>query len=433
MKRNIHGGTLFLILLCLAGSGLEAQDKAPEALTLARAIAVALEHHPSIRSASAFRDAAQAGVTQNVSAYYPVIGANAGYTHNEGWFVFNPSFPPRQQIYNSWTAGISAQQLVFDFGRTINRVSSSGEFLDAARNDFDAAKATVVADAEIAYFACRQAGEVLEANQYAVDQAEKHLAQAKAFFTVGSRPQIDVTRAEVDLANAQVGLIRARNQVDIARAQLDNALGVRTRTPYNLTDSLAIPAEPLSLDALKAQALKTRPELLSAQSRLEGERSLVSAARSQHLPSISATGNYSWNGFDFPLYSRWNAALTVSVPLFQGFAIDGQVRQAEANMLGAQAALDAATDGILLEVEQAFLSLQEAGSRLGATDKLVQQASENALLTERQYVAGTGTPLEASDAQLVLLNARNERIQAVFDYNSAYVRLQRATGRLGKE
>jgi outer membrane protein TolC len=299
------------------------------------------------------------------------------------------------------------------------------------RYDLEAATSTVIANTEIAYFSCRQAEQVLDAYRYALEQAEKHLAQAKAFYTIGRRPQFDVSRAEVDLANAQVGLIRARNQIDIAQAQLDNALGVRSRTPYALTDSLAIPSIPLSLDSLKAIALHERPELLAARSRLEAGRSLAAAARSQHYPTLSASGAYTWNGFDFPLYSRWNAALTLSVPLFQGFAINGQVRQAEANAIAAEASLDATTDGILLETEQAFLSLTEADSRLRATDKLVQQAEENALLAERQYAAGTGTPLDASDAQLLLLNARTARIQATFDFNTSFVRLQRALGTIG--
>lgn len=121
-----------------------------------------------------------------------------------------------------------------------------------------------------------------------------------------------------------------------------------------------------------------------------------------------------------------------TVALFQGFAIAGQVEQAQAAADAAEANLQVLHESVVLEVEQAYFNLKEAGDRLDATSKIVEQAEQNLLLAERQYAAGVGTALEASDARLSLSNARISRIQALFDYNSALVQLQKAMGVLGK-
>ncbi len=189
----------------------------------------------------------------------------------------------------------------------------------------------------------------------------------------------------------------------------------------------------MDLDSVKSVTFETRPELLAAQARVEAGKSLVTAAWDQHLPTLSATGSLTWSNFDYtPLFRRWSAGVTLSLPLFQGFAIAGQVEQAQAAADAAEANLQVLHESIVLEVEQAYFNLREAGERLDATSKLVEQAEQNLLLAERQYAAGVGTALDASDAQLSLSNARITRIQALYDYSSAFVQLQKSMGILTK-
>jgi outer membrane protein TolC len=279
-----------------------------------------------------------------------------------------------------------------------------------------------------------QARRVDRVNQEAVTQAAEHLAQAKAFYSVGRRPQFDVTKAEVDLANANVALIRGRNQLQLARIQLENAMGVHPAQDYRIEDQFSISPLTVSLDSVKAVAMESRPEILAGRARLGANEALVSAAWSQHLPTLSATGNYTWSGFSTPivllpqLFGRWTAGLSLTLPIFQGFSLDAQVEQAKANVDGAKASLDLLIENVLLEVEQNFYALREASERIGAAVRLVEQAEQNLNLAQRQYAAGVGTPLDVADAQLSRSNARITQIQAEYDYNVALVRLRRAVG-----
>ncbi|MGA2623625.1 MAG: TolC family protein [Bacteroidota bacterium] len=409
------------------------QSVQPDSLSLERAIALALEHHPSMRAAEANTRSAASGVTQALSTYYPSLVASGGFTRTDGVFVFNPSIPPRGQTYNSYTTGLQFQGNIFDFGKTIEHVSASNEFLDAANADSRSTRDEVILNVQLAYFGLVQAEQVAIVNQEAVDQSEQHLKQAKANYTVGKRPQFDVTKAEVDLANANVNLIRAVNQTRLSKLGLENAMGVRSTGEYRVQHGFDVEPMNMSLDSIRSVTMVQRPELIAARSRVEANVSLASAAWDQHLPTLSYTSGWTWSNFDYtPLFRRWTAGLTVSLPVFEGFAISAQVEQARANADVARANLELLNESVMLEVEQSFLGLKEADEQISASSKLLEQAEENLNLAERQYAAGVGTELDVSDAQLSLSNARITKIQSLYDYNAALVRLKRSMGNAGK-
>ena len=430
---NSMVSTLLIVLTVSSIALTQTPQPQRDTLSLSRAIALALQNHPSIRAAEAGIRFASGALTQARSSYLPSVNATVGYTRTDGAFVFNPSFPPRQQSYNSYSAGLQIQQTLFDFGKATNKISASSELLDASSFNAQSSRDNIAMNVQLAYFGLVQAQRVAKVNELAMEQAERHLHQAKAFYNAGRRPLFDVTKAEVDVANANVNLIRARNQMRVANVQLENAMGIHPRQSYVLTDTLTVVPFTMSLDSVKGLALNQQPDVQSARALLAANQSLASSAWDQHLPSLSAFGNLTWTNFDFPLFSRWNAGITLSIPVFQGFSIVGQVEQAEANADAAKANLDLLTEAITLEVEQTYLGLEEAEERIAATTKLVEQAEQNLNLAEKQYAAGVGTAIETTDAHLTLSNARITNIQALYDYNSALVRLKRAIGRLAPE
>ena len=406
-----------------------AQPSRIDTLTLDRAVSLALQYHPSLRSAEAGIRAAEAGHKQAVASYLPAVSFTATASHTEGVFVFNPSVPSRNQIYSNYSSGFQAQQLLYDFGKTSSRVGANTDLTIAATSDYTSARELVKLNVQVAYLGYLAAKRVAVVNEEAVAQAQKHLVQAKAFYSVGRRPQFDVTKAEVDLANANVNAIHSRNLMEVAKVQLENAMGVHPAGAYAVSSDYSIPPFSATKDSARTVALLLRPELQGARSRLEANRELANAAWSQHLPTLSATGNWTWSNFEpAPLYGRWTAGLTFSLPLFQGFSIDAQVQLANATADAAQAFLDAQTEAVSLEVEQTYLGLREAEERLAATKKLVEQAEQNLVLAERQYAAGVGTVLEVTDAQLTRSNAQITNIQAHYDYYTSLVKLQRAMG-----
>lgn len=400
----------------------------PSSLKIEDAVSIALKYHPSLRAAEASVQSADALLRQAQANFYPSLSLSAGGAHTEGAFVFNPQFPPRHQDYESYSAALQAQQILFDFNKTFPRVSANKFGLESVKFDYQATRALVATNVQLAYFRLMRAKSIVKVNEQTLQQAEQHVNRAKSFYAVGKRPRFDVTRAEVELANANVNMISARNQLQTARLQLENAMGIHAGNEYAVTDSLLIEPFALPLDSVKQIAQLQRAEFRAANLRLKSSRSSVTAARSQHLPTLIASGSYNWNGFDFPLRSRWSAGLTLSLPLFQGFAVSAQAQQAQANADAAGAAVDILQQQIMLDVEGYYLALQEAQQRTLAARKLREQALENLRLAEARYNSGAGSPIEITDAQVMLSNANITHIQALFDYNSSLAQLRRAMG-----
>lgn len=400
----------------------------PQSLSISSAVDLALKYQPSLRAADANVQASAASLTIARSGYFPLVSMTGSATRTGGAFVFNPQFPPKIQYYNNYTGVLNLQETVYDFGKTGGRVSGASSALDASTFDYQFSRLDVIANTEIAYYTVLEAQRVVAVNLETLAQNQEHLKEAEAYYKVGTRPQIDVTTGEVNVANANVSLITARNQLRIARLQLENAMGVHPDGTYELADTLGVQPFMSTLDSVRNVALSTRQDLLAARAMVESGQAQVSAAKSQHLPTLSVAGAWNWTNFVFPLQERWNAGVTLSVPVFQGFAVSAQVDQAQANLESTEASYRLAVENALLDVEQNFLSLKEASDRIDATGKLLAQANENLKIAEGRYKFGVGSAIEITDAQVTVANARLSNIQALFDYNSSLIKLKRAMG-----
>src|SRR5262249_58591810 len=87
---------------------------------------------------------------------------------------------------------------------------------------------------------------------------------AQGFFEVGTQPRFAVTRAEVDVANARVSLIRAQNAVSLTRIALNTVMGIPVNAPTRVVDILAYEPFPVDRDSLVAEALRKRAEYRQA-------------------------------------------------------------------------------------------------------------------------------------------------------------------------
>ncbi len=420
-----------IILACRAPA--QSNDLIVDTLTIGRAITIAREHQPLLEAAEAGVASAEAGKRFALSNYWPQIGFSASGSHTEGTFVFNPSIPARDQIYSTYTTGLTANQLIYDFGKTSSRVGANTDLVSASKQDYRLTYANVATTVEVAFYAAMQAKDLTVVNEETVKQADDHLRSAKAFYTAGTRPLLDVTRAEVDLANANVGLIRARNAERVSLLQLENAMGVHIRPGYALRGNINTGSPGFSLDSARTAAMLNRPDILSARARYEALSSFASATFGLHLPTLSATGTYNWSGFDVKLYGRWTAGVTFTLPIFQGFGINAQVDQAQAAAQAQLAQVRLTIENAMLDVEQNYLAVGEAAERIAATGKLVEQADESLRLAEKQYAAGVGTAIDVTDAQVVRANARITAIQAVYDHTIALTRLKQSMGSITVE
>ncbi|HQT91258.1 MAG TPA: TolC family protein [Candidatus Kryptobacter bacterium] len=398
-----------------------------DSLTLEQCIQTALKYNPQIRVSEGGFESAQSDLKLTRSALFPQISGDAGVTRNGGTFLLGNIV--RNGSFSSYTAGLQAQQLIFDFGKTYSRLSASADLVRASGQDLKATKQDIIVNTYIAYYNYLAAVRVKQVDTETVLQAEDHLHQAQGFYKAGTVPQYDVVNAEVTVANATVNLISADNNVKLARIQLENVIGKKLPDNFELQDNLDVTHVDISMQTAIETAINNRPELLASHAQVEASKALLTSAWTANLPTVSAAGGYNWRGLEpTPLYSGWNFGVTLSLPIFQGFALDAGIDQARANLKTAEASNDLVMQALYLNVQQQEFALDEATQKIQASKKLVQQAEEALRLAVGEYNSGTGSALQTTDAQVALSNARISYIQSLYDYNVSYAELERAMG-----
>ncbi|GHT03303.1 hypothetical protein AGMMS50276_33340 [Synergistales bacterium] len=255
----------------------------------------------------------------------------------------------------------------------------------------------------------------------------RHLEQAQGFYDAGSRARFDVTKALVDLGNAELALVEAESEIDTAKATLLNTLGV---TDMDTDFDVAMPSWDISADSgFSDLALQNRADYRAAELRtLSGQSTLKAEAR-YASPTVTLRGGWNETGSQINnLDAGWNTALSLSVPI-----VDGGVARARVDVAGAQiqsllSAQETLRQNIILETRKAELAVKNARAGMRITELTVLQAEENYELAEGRYETGVGSPLELTDALLSLTDARLASYRARYNFNNALINLERATG-----
>jgi outer membrane protein TolC len=318
---------------------------------------------------------------------------------------------------------------VFDFSaiRSFQAARTEIRTAKAERNNADDQVAGLAARA---YLAALRAEADLETAKANVTLAEAVLALANHQKNAGTGTGIEVTRAQVELANQRQRLLVAENARTQSHLQLLRAMNLDLDTAVELSEALAyIPVDPLTVASATAEAIKNRADLRAQQSHEESARLSYSAAKMERLPSVVGFANYGsiGTGLDNALPTRIYG-LSLRVPVFDGGRRDAQ--RAESMSLVRQ-------EGIRTRdlEQQVKLDVRLAADALRSADAQVKVAAEGLTLAEnelaqakRRYEAGVANGLEVTDAQTRLEQARDNRVAALFNYNQARLDLGQAMG-----
>ena len=425
--------SLFIAIL-LTWPAWAQQEEVPspgKPLTLEQCTAMALKYHPSLRASQAAIEASKFRVEQALSTYYPQANLTGSYN------TATSNFPSVQggtgsytwTFFDLYSAGLALNQNIYDFGRTAHNVKINRENVKASEQDLTTTKQSVVLNLKQAYFGVLQALRLIQVADDTIKQMQDHLAQAQGFYQAGTRPKIDVTKAGVDLANAELALVQARNNYQVAQVTLNNALGLRQDLTFPIEDTLALKPTEITREEILKAAYEQRPELLQLKARQQAQEATIKLAQSSYYPVLSGTANYLYRGPE-PGEMYWDLSIgaILSIPLFSGFSSPNQVAEARANLSNLQAQEESLKLNIRLEADQAYLSLKLAFEQVAVTEKSQAQAQENFELATGRYQVGVGSPLEVTDAEVLLANARANNVTALYNYKIAEARIEKAMG-----
>lgn len=379
-------------------------------LSLKQAKEIALKYNPAVIQSKERLTSAQSQLASKKGSYYPQVSAS----------VSTGKSANKSSNSSSYSTGLSLSQYVYDFDKTDSQVRIY--FYDALASEYDLIQAQnniIYSVSEAYYNVLRQISAVRLADE-TVRQNEKYLEQAKAFFEVGTKIRYDITKAEVNLGNAQLSLITARNALFVNRQILSNVLGLSENPEYRLEELPFVIADGDSglgqTEQLFLSAQANNPEIKAQESRIKSSSASVDNAIASLWPSLSLSGSYGLSGSDFPLNWARSISAALSLDLFKGGQKMESIKIATANLKSARTSLSSMEQRVFLDITRAKTQMLDASQKLEVNKKILQQAEENLNFIEQRYRTGKASAIELTDAQVSLTNARENIIQSQFNY-----------------
>lgn len=404
------------ILILLGVISLSAQDAMH--LTLADARRLTVENNPQFGSAKLTASAAHQIAPQYRSNLLPSltglvtgVGADSGSRLAAG-ALNNPA------VYSRLASGVAASQLLSDFGRTRSLMASSDLHAQSQDQAAEATRADLLLAATRAFYAVLRAQAVLTVALQTVSARALVAEQVSALAENKLKSTLDLSFANVNLADARLLLLQARNDLASAKADLAEAMGLPRQTDFVLADEPMPGAPPASVDVLIQEAIANRPELKSLRLEQSSAERFSKAEHALNYPTvaaIAAAGVVPAGESQVP--GRYGAAgVNVSIPIFNGGLFKARQSEAELKAQAAAKNVDDLRNRVMRDVRVAYLNAQTAFERVGLTDQLLLQAQLSLDLSQTRYNLGLGSIIELSQAQLNLTAAQIASASARFDY-----------------
>jgi outer membrane protein len=410
--------SLFGLAALIAGVAFA---QAPQQLTLGQAEQLAIRNHPQIEAASNMALAAKAQVTQARSAYYPVVYGSATAADAENSSRIAAGALNNPIIYERYSNGFMVDQLITDFGRTHNLVKSSDLHAQASQEDVVTTREDVLLGVDRAYFGVLKAQAVLRVAQETVKERQLVSDQVTTLEQNKIKSGLDVSFANVNLAQAQLLLVRAQNGVEASYAQLSEALGLSIEQTFDLADMPVPPAPATNFADLLQEAMRNRPELISQRLNADSAHSYATAERDLWFPTVSAAGAAGLTPLGAnQLAPRYAAAgVNVNIPIFNGHLFGALRSEANERARAQDEYLRDLQDRVTRDVRTAWLDANTDFQNLSLTEKLLNEANEALQLAQSRYSLGLSSIVELSQAQLNQTQAQIDEASAKYDYQIA--------------
>lgn len=429
MRRAIPSLILLLVMLGTCAVAQEKPSAPPPTqtgtstgghpLTIQEAEAIGLRNNPQITVGKLQALQAQQYIREVRSALLPLASLNlTGVGANEGSRLA-AGYLTNGTMYDRVAGGAAVSQLITDFGRTWNLVSSSQYQAKAADENAVATKQQIILAVDQAFYNTLETKALLAVAEDTVKARQLLVDQVQALTTAKLKSDLDLSFAKVDLARAQLLQLDAQNNYHASLSILSAILGYPDRQDFVPVEP-AVPVTPPVPDAapLIQEALNLRPEV-------RGLRDEVTAAekfsRSEHdlwWPTVSALGVVGQAPIRNENIPSWYGAagVNINIPVFNGFLFNARAKTADLATDVKRKQLQDLQDDVARDVRNSWLDTGKAYQRLSVTKQLREEATLSLELAEARYRLGLGTIVEYSQAELQKTDADIQDTDAHYEY-----------------
>lgn len=429
------GILIFLAIVTAFPASTVAQPSPPsgQVLTLGDAFQKAWRENANLKLSRVQELIAEQDRIRARAGFLPTVKANTLHQiyDDPRKYVFPGTQPVTFMNRNYWESTVTAEQTLFDFGATPSRYRKAAIGKDVAKLDTQATRDEIFYLVAQTYFQVLRAEKFKIIAEQEVAQLKNHLKNAQDLYEFGVVTHNDVLQAEVSLADAQQRLIAAKNHISNTQASLNKLLGQPIHLLNSLKEEDITDIPKVALEEATETALQSRSDLKAAEGRRQQGEKGVTEARAGHFPRFYAMGGQYYQQSRHALHeTQWFAILGLNWKIFSGFDTKAQVSQARERLKQLEIQKKDLAEQIKLEVQNAYLGLQETAERIAVTKGAIKQGEENLRLNEERYKEQVGTATDVIDAQTLLTRIRVNYNNAVYDHQVQKAQLLRAIGKI---
>jgi outer membrane protein len=389
-------------------------------LTIEEAEAIGLRSNPQITvgklqalESREFARETRAALMPQVNVSVTAVDSNPGSRISAGSLT-NPIVYPRA------AAGVTLTQLITDFGRTTNLVSSSEYQAKAEDANAVATRQQIILAVDEAFYNVLETKALLRVAEDTVKTRQDLVDQIQALTNAKLRSDLDLSFSKVDLARANLLLLESRNNYEASLSTLSAILGYPEQQNFNAMESAPETVSPPEADALPLiqKALQLRPEIVSLREQVTAAEKFGRAEHDLWWPTVSAMGVTGQAPVRDDHISSWYGAVgvNINIPVFNGFLFNARAKSADLGTEMTRKKLQDMQDGVARDVRNSWLATGKAYQRLSVTKQLQEQANLALQLAEARYKLGLGTIVEFSQAELQKTDADLQDTDAHYQY-----------------
>lgn len=415
-------------LACLLALGLSAIATAEDSakLTLVDALRLAKERNGDVRSARLQVEASRARVTSSFSSFLPTV--TPSYSYNTS--TTNRQTSPHGRFGDATSSSdVTANLKLLDFGERDLNYKSSRRSAEAQELSALQTIRSILFQVHQRYYDALRAQELQRVQNAQLERARTILQQTETRVELGDAARKDILQAKADVLNSQASVLGARNRVASTQADLKAAIGWEQATLPELESAgdakAAISSK--TLDETVTEGLMRRADLQGQRKRLEGQLIDVRLTQLDGLVSFSVDASFR-KSFSPDVLDRSALVLSASIPLYDGARSKSNLRAARAGVDASKASLAQSEREARAEIESAYFEFALNQERLAATSAALEAARINFEAARESQRAGASNLIEVLTAQLSLVTAEVNSVEATYDALISGIRLRLVTG-----
>jgi len=427
LASGLSKGT-FLALALATLTSASAQDRS---LTLAQAIDLAKRRNGTIQAAILDVASAKSRVRETFGAFLPSVIPSYEYDTRRSELFTGPFRGRSGDVTHS--TQVAANWRILDSGQREWAYQASRRSAEATAASASQTLRSILFTVNQQFFDALRAQELLRVASAQVERASKIQDQTQAQIDVGAAAKKDILQVRADRLNAEVSRLSAENQSSITEASLKATIGFEEKEELGNLVAEAEPSsfpEPESLEEAIKSGLAQRPDLVALRKRRDAQQYFVRTAEREATYTWTLDATLS-RSFSEEVSDFRGLTFLVSLPLFDGHRSKEAARQQRLALMAQDAELVQAEREARADIESAHALLRQDIRRVAAA-KLAKEAAQlnyDAAL-ESQRLGAEGTDIiTVLTAQVSLVTAESNYVEALYDYFISDVRLKLVTGR----